>query len=124
MRFDPLLTDEAVLAELGRRLSQARIAHRLTQADLAEAAGVSKRTIERMEGGVSVQLHSLIRALRALDRLDGLDRLLPETPANPIDLLRRRRPMRVRSRARREPRPDAGQPAPPGARWTWGDDDA
>jgi transcriptional regulator with XRE-family HTH domain len=119
MRFDSLLTDEAVLTELGRRLSQARIAGRLTQADLAVAAGVSKRTVERMEDGVPVQLDSLIRALRALDMLDGLDRLLPETPANPIDLLKRRRPQRVRSSARREPQPNT---TPPDTGWTWGDD--
>lgn len=115
MKFDSLLTDEAVLAELGRRLSEARIAGRLTQAGLANAAGVSKRTIERMEDGVPVQLDSLIRALRALGKLEGLDRLLPETPANPIDLVRRRRPRRVRSR---EAQAEAAEPGD----WRWGDE--
>ena len=49
MKIEPQLTDEAVLQELGGRLTQSRIGHNLTQAALAEQAGVSKRTIERLE---------------------------------------------------------------------------
>lgn len=49
-------TDEAVLGELGRRLAQVRLGKNLTQAQLAAKAGVSKRTVERLEvgGGATV----------------------------------------------------------------------
>jgi len=42
-------TDDSVLAELGGRLARIRLDRNLTQAQLAEQAGVSKRTIERLE---------------------------------------------------------------------------
>ncbi|HEX6929299.1 MAG TPA: helix-turn-helix transcriptional regulator, partial [Gammaproteobacteria bacterium] len=60
------LGDQAVLAELGRRLSHRRIEAGLTQEKLARESGVSKRTVERLEAGSSVQLTSLIRLLRTL----------------------------------------------------------
>jgi transcriptional regulator with XRE-family HTH domain len=114
MRFDNLLADQAVLAELGRRIADARLARRLTQAKFAEAAGVSKRTVERLEDGDSTQLGNFIRCLRALDSLEGLERLLPDTAVNPVELLGRRRHRRQRTRG------DGGEPATPP--WTWGDE--
>lgn len=51
MRIGKDTTDEAVLRELGRRLAQVRLGKNLTQAQLAAKAGVSKRTVERLEVG-------------------------------------------------------------------------
>lgn len=114
MKFDNLLSDDAALAALGRRMADARLAGGMTQARLAEAAGVSKRTVERLEGGESVQLGNLIRCLRRLDELDGLERLLPPTPVNPIEVLARRRRRRLRARG--------GEAARTQTPWTWGDE--
>jgi len=112
MKFDNLVSDDATLAELGRRFAEARIARGMTQAELAEAAGVSKRTVERLEDGGSTQLGNLVRCLRALGSLEALERLMPETPPNPIDLLaRRQRRRRVRGKT------ESPSPTP----WTWGD---
>ena len=44
MNFDSKLTDEAILRELGGRLTAARLERNLTQEALADQAGVSKRT--------------------------------------------------------------------------------
>jgi transcriptional regulator with XRE-family HTH domain len=115
MKIDNLLTNDAILAELGRRITDIRLAADLTQADLAEAAGVSKRTVERLEAGQGAQLVSLVRCLRALNRADGLDLLVPEVPRNPLDLLKHRGE-NARSRAR----PDRKAPTP--APWSWGDE--
>jgi len=82
------MTDDAVLEEFGRRLARRRLNLQLTQAKLAEQAGVSKRTVERMESGAAVQTLSLIRILRVLDLLQGLDQLIPETGPRPMDLLK------------------------------------
>jgi transcriptional regulator with XRE-family HTH domain len=114
MKFDNLLADQAVLAELGRRIADARLARRMTQAQFAEAAGVSKRTVERLEDGDSTQLGNFIRCLRALDNLEGLERLLPQTAVNPVELLGRRRQRRQRTRG------DSGAANTPP--WTWGDE--
>jgi transcriptional regulator with XRE-family HTH domain len=114
MRFTDLLSDEAVMTEMGRRLAEARLERQMTQAQLAEAAGVSKSTVERLEDGASTQLGNLIRCLRALGKLEALERLLPETPANPVELLRRRGARRSRVRRARG--------SPPPAEWSWGDE--
>jgi len=114
MKITNLTTDDAALVEFGRRIAEARLARQMTQARFAQAAGVSKRTIERLEDGASTQSGNLVRCLRALDKLEGLDRLLPETPANPIALLERHGKTRQRARPA-----DTPEPATP---WTWGDE--
>jgi transcriptional regulator with XRE-family HTH domain len=107
-------TDEAILADLGTRLSAARLSRNLTQARLAEDAGVAKRTLERMEAGESAQLTSFVRILRALDLLDRLDMLLPPPQPSPVDLLRRHgsAPQRASSSESRVVEP-----------WTWAEDE-
>ncbi len=111
-----LLDDSAILKEMGVRISQYRINSQLSQARLAEQAGVSKRTIERIESGHSAQMSSMIRVLRVLELLPGLDALIPEAGSRPLDLLKlegrkRRRAFSSRSKADEK---DAG--------WSWDDD--
>jgi len=111
-------TDAAALAELGRRLADRRLELDLTQGRLAREAGVSKRTVERLEAGESTQLTSLIRVLRALGLLGRLDALVPEREPGPLDLLARdRREERRRARSEEADRADAD------GGWSWGDDD-
>ena len=104
MRLTPELTDSAVLEELGARLARARIDANLTQARLAEEAGVGKRTLERLEAGHSTDFTMLLRVLRTLKLTEGLENLIPEAPQSPIALLRhkgreRKRAAQPRSRA-------------------------
>jgi transcriptional regulator with XRE-family HTH domain len=112
MKFTNLLADHATLEELGRRMTEARLAKGWTQAQLATQAGVSKSTVERLEAGGSSQLTNLLRALRALGRLDGLERLLPQATPSPIDLLQRRGKLRQRASGA----PDTAPAATP---WRW-----
>ncbi|MEO7998202.1 MAG: helix-turn-helix transcriptional regulator, partial [Gemmatimonadaceae bacterium] len=80
MKIAAALTDDAVIRELGARLAATRLERNLTQADLATEAGVSKRTVERLESGeVAAQLSAFIRVCRVLGLLDRLDVFLPET---------------------------------------------
>ena len=51
MKISELLTDNVILAEIGERIARRRLDLQLTQADVAEQAGVSKRTLERIEFG-------------------------------------------------------------------------
>lgn len=111
-----LVSDEQVLAEIGARLSAARLGRNLTQASLARDAGVSKRTLERLEAGHSVQLTSFVRVLRALDLLAGLAALLPSARPGPIELLETGGKPRQRASGDRE-----GSEAPE-VPWRWGDD--
>ena len=49
MIIEPSSSDRVVLIELGSRISQHRLAHNQSQAELSRAAGISKRTLERLE---------------------------------------------------------------------------
>lgn len=95
MKITALLTDDAVLAELGARIAARRVELQLTQAAVAEQAGIAKRTLERMEAGKTSQLTNLVRVLRVLDAVSGLDRLISDSGPRPMDLLKRK----VRQRA-------------------------
>jgi transcriptional regulator with XRE-family HTH domain len=115
MKISKQVVDAGVLTELGQRIVQARLQRNLTQIGLAEQAGISKRTLERMEAGGSVQLSSFIRVCRALDLLDRLDALISEPAPSPIAQLKLRGKERKRASAAREPAATYGK-------WTWGDD--
>jgi len=117
MRLDELLTDSAVLTELGRRLARHRLERNWTQAELAAEAGVGQATVQRAERGESVQMTSMIKLLRALELLGGLDAAIPETIDLPIARLEREQ-RRIRQRAGGGRRHGAEPSEEP---WTWGD---
>lgn len=115
MNISKLLTDDAILAETGKRIARCRLDHQLTQADVAEQAGVSKRTVERVEAGASAQMSTIIRILRVLDLLPGLDRLIPEPGPRPMELLKLKGKVRQRASSNRLPNRS-------NKKWSWGDD--
>lgn len=108
------LTDDAILATLGSRVAQHRINASHTQEAVATQAGLSKRTVERIEAGESVQLVSLIRTLRVLDLLDGIDQLIPEPKPRPIELLEHSGKERKRASSTRPDTTDAAS-----TEWSW-----
>lgn len=108
-------TDRRVLAELGDRLARYRLNRNLTQEQLAREAGVSKRTVLRLENGQSSQVTNLVRVLRALGLLGNLDALVPAPLASPIEALK------AKARERRRASPASKKPKP-SSEWTWGDD--
>jgi transcriptional regulator with XRE-family HTH domain len=110
------LTDQALLATLGERLAQRRLASGLTQADLAREAGIGRSTVERMEAGRSTQMSSFLRVLRVLDLLAAFDRLIPEQGPSPMQLIRNQSRARQRASGNRGQAPDTGQ------QWQWADD--
>lgn len=102
------------MAELGERFSSARLNANLTQAALAAKAGVSKRTVERLERGESVQLTSFIRVLRALDLADKIDGLVPEPGVSPMAQLERKGKARRRASSKKKRKNDETPKT-----WTW-----
>lgn len=111
--LDPL-SDDAILERLGRRLGQLRLDQNRTQAELAEEAGVSQRTLKRLESGESTHVRNLVRVLRALGILDRVDGLVPEPGPDPLREVRAQEGRRKRASSTREgPGPDRP--------WRWGD---
>jgi transcriptional regulator with XRE-family HTH domain len=96
---------------LGRRLLEIRLARNINQTDLAEEAGISRRTMTRLENGEGVSLDTLIRVMRALGLADRLAVLLPDPAIRPIERVRQGK---ERQRARRTSKP-AARP------WRWDD---
>ena len=121
MELTTTLTDVAVLQELGDRLARRRIDANLTQAELADQAGISKRTLERMEAGGGTDTIILIRALRALKLFDGLESLIPDLPQSPMALLKQKGHARKRVGRRRKAgsHPTGSKPPRP---WKWGEE--
>ena len=99
MKLETQLTDMVILEELGRRLARRRLDFQLTQAQLAEEAGIAKRTVERIESGESIQMASVIRVLRALDLMDRMEGLVPdaEIELRPMDMLKLKKNDRKRA---------------------------
>ena len=119
MKVAGLLSDEAILAAIGQRLARLRIERNMTQAQLANEAGVAKRTVERVESGESIQFLTLVRLARVLGLIEDIAQLMPEQKPSPMALLknktRQKSPQRARSR---KPAQHSGQPG----EWKWGDD--
>ncbi|HEV7139005.1 MAG TPA: helix-turn-helix transcriptional regulator [Steroidobacteraceae bacterium] len=125
MRIVSGLTDAAIARILGERIERYRIEAGLTQAELAERAGLGKRTLERIEAGQGAGLVTLIRVLRALEALEGFDKILPELPPSPIEQLKlrgkqRRRVSHPRNRGEASQHRDEARESAPAKPWTWG----
>jgi transcriptional regulator with XRE-family HTH domain len=116
MRIIDQMTDEQILAELGNRLVQLRLEKNLTQADLAQQAGVGVRTVQRLEAGaIGTQLSGFLRVGRILGLVDRLEVFIPEAQESPMALLKRQGKTRQRA---------SGQTSAPEhpRKWTWEDD--
>jgi transcriptional regulator with XRE-family HTH domain len=85
----------------------------MTQAELASNAGVSTRTINRLENGEGVSLDTFIRVLKALNLQDNLKNFLPDLSVRPIERVRLGGRERKRARPIKTNRKEST--------WTWGD---
>lgn len=115
MKIDAHLTDQAILEEIGGRLARVRVDLDLTQAALAEKAGVGKRTIERLESGeAATQLSGFVRVCRALGLLERFEALLPEPVPSPMAQIRKLGRQRQRATGKKKT-------AVQTKTWSWGD---
>lgn len=110
-------SDTDQLRTLGARLAELRLARNLTQAEVAEEAGISKRTLERLEAGeTATRLTTFLRVCRVLGLEDRLAQLLPEPVASPVAQLKLQRQTRKRASGSS----DTDDTAKPTG-WTWDD---
>lgn len=108
--------DELVLSDIATRVARVRVEFGLTQADLARDAGVSKRTIERIESGKSTQLAIFVRILRALGYLENMESLIPPAAPGPIERLDHQGQRRQRAKSSDRVAGNKSRD------WTWGDE--
>ena len=92
------------VAKVGRDLALARRRRRLTQASLAERAGIARKTLTRLETGDGhVSLENLARVLFVLGEIAQLEQLL-DTRADHAGLLMMDEQLPERVRPRKTPR--------------------
>jgi len=116
MAFSNAHSDDAILRELGQRITRYRLNRNLTQSALAEEAGVSPRTINRVEHGESTHTTNIIRILRVLRLLENFESLIPAPAISPIQQVK------MQGKERRRASSPADKPKP-GSPWTWEDDE-
>ena len=71
------------IVELGKKIKTYRIMKELSQEDLSDKTGISKRSISRLEQGESIQVDNLFKILIALDIGDNIDLLVPDQTRRP-----------------------------------------
>ena len=109
-----MITAHHIGTEIGIRLARLRLSRNVTQAMLAKDAGISLRTLRRLESGEPATLDTFLRVTVALDLGDAIVNVLPTGEIRPIERVSRTGSERRRAR----PKPRHGQdPA-----WTWGDE--
>ena len=109
-----IATSEQIEGAICKRLKNIRLTRNITQARLAEEAGVSLRTIRRLEKGLGVSLDTFIRVLIALDIQHNLEGLLPDPTIRPFERVSLKGSERMRASTRQSIRED--EP------WTWDDE--
>ncbi len=106
-------SDRMYLEELGQKLKLYRVSMGLTQQDLEDQSGVSKRSISRLEQGESVQLDNFIKIMTALNLGENIDILIPDQTKRPSFYLENK--IKGQQRVRKT---DAGK-----TKFKWGDEE-
>ena len=98
-----LAGEHEIRAELGQRLQSQRLALRLSQAELAERAGISASTIKLIEAHGRCTLENFIRSVMALGLVDQLQSLFV-LQLRSIEQMERAEKAQRRRAPRRSPR--------------------
>lgn len=79
---------DTIYREMGKRIQQYRIASEMTQAQLAEKCGISKRSIERVESGENRNMDVFLAVLQAFNLQSNISLLVPEQELRPTDIIK------------------------------------
>lgn len=117
-----LASPEQSIQFLGHQLEQLRLSKNLSQTAVAANAGVSRRTITRMEAGATVSLDTFIRVLKVYEVADRLTTLFPAQSVRPME--------RVKLGGKQRKRASSGAKTNQNSMtkskqepWSWGDEE-
>jgi transcriptional regulator with XRE-family HTH domain len=74
---------------LGNKITRLRIAKNLKQSELAYEAGISERTLQRMEAGEVVKSDGLLKVIAYLGRLEDMLEAIDTPHLSPYELANR-----------------------------------
>ena len=109
----PHKSAERLACDIGVKLERLRLTRNITQSILAQNAGISVRTLRRLEPGEGATLDSFVRVLSSMGLAQNLDLLLPDPHIRPIERVKAGGTERQRSSARKADRQKT--------QWQWGD---
>lgn len=112
MALKESMTSFRLAAMLGQRIAQRRLARNITQKSLAHEAGVSLRTLRRLEAGQPTSLDTFLRVAITLELTGALLAAVPEYEIRPMELIGLRGKHRQRARARKPRAGKASRPVP------------
>jgi len=95
-----MLSDKAVLQNIGNFVQQIRIRQKQTQEELANDAAISRSTLSLMERGENISLLNLIKVLRILDALYVLKNFQLSEEISPLQLAKGENKTRQRASKR------------------------
>jgi len=126
------LNSSKYIVDLGEQLERHRLLQNIAQTDLAEKAGISARTLRRLESGEGGTLDSFIRLLIALNIDSNLSVLIPDSTIRPMERVRQTKKERVRASGTRKSETsnkamsattkNKEEGSGNNATWTWGDE--
>lgn len=109
-----IVTANQIEKYLGEQVRNFRLLINTTQAEVAKNAGISTKTMRRLENGEGVSLDTFIRVLKALDLDENLKILVPDSSIRPVDRVR------FKGKERQRARPPKRQINK--STWKWGDE--
>jgi transcriptional regulator with XRE-family HTH domain len=108
-----IAASDQIEAALCKQIESIRLSRNITQEQLADEAGVSPRTIGRLEKGQGVSMDTFIRVMIALRIQQNLEALLPDPAVRPIE--------RIGLDAGERKRARPIKPTNDLSTWSWGD---
>jgi len=112
-RFDYKISNpEQIISSMGATLAKIRLSRNLSQGELASMAGISPRTLSRLESGENSSLDTLVRLMQALGLQNHLASLLPDPGIQPVQQFAQKGS--TQRRVRKSAVKEGGDKA-----WTW-----
>ena len=108
------LTTEELEAQLGDQFRATRLRQNLTQAEVADRAGVALNALRALEAGQGARVATLVRVVRALGKREWLTMLHAEPGISPMQMLKSSTPRQRAGRTRnsQQPRSSSGGEKP------------
>jgi transcriptional regulator with XRE-family HTH domain len=97
-----IATSSQIESALCERLTNIRLMKNLPQESIAREAGISIRTLNRLEKGLGVTLDTFIRVMMALNVQNHLSAMLPDADIRPIERVRLHGHQRQRARPKKQ----------------------
>ncbi len=73
------LTNKEIMSVIGLRLRQRRLERNTPVEELADHAGVNRKTVLALEAGEDIRVSSLIKILRSMNMLGLLESAIPDS---------------------------------------------